>query len=114
MFEAFNRGGYGMFPTLVFGLVLLAASVRYALRPDARKHPLLWSLGLLTVLAGTLGFVSGLIITSIHVTKPELFPIALIGFGESAHNLALALMLCSLAAICVSVGAFRAEHAKPA
>lgn len=109
MVEAFVEGGWGMFPTLAFGLLLLGASVRYAARPDSRQVPLLVSLGLLTGCAGALGFVSG-IIASFHavaqVAAGERW-IALVGVGESANNLVLALLLATLSMLAVVVGAWR-------
>jgi heme exporter protein D len=37
MSEFFKNGGYGMFPTLVVGLFLLATAVLYAVRPSGRR-----------------------------------------------------------------------------
>ncbi len=62
--EHFRDGGLGMYPTLVFGLVLLVVAGRYATRPERRYVPLLVALNLLTLSAGALGFVSGVITTS--------------------------------------------------
>ena len=59
MLDSFRDGGVGMFPTLIFGLVLVALSVRYAAKPEQRQVPLLISMGLLTNFAGALGFVIG-------------------------------------------------------
>src|SRR5262249_53909638 len=63
MLEAFRLGGWGMFPTLIFGVLMIAATVRYAVRPERRFVPLQVTLGLLTLAAGCLGFVTGMIKT---------------------------------------------------
>jgi len=41
MGNAFHQGGWGMYPTAVIVVVLVAAALRFALRPDARREPLL-------------------------------------------------------------------------
>jgi hypothetical protein len=41
MLQHFREGGWGMFPTLGFGLLMLAVAARYALRPERRFVPLL-------------------------------------------------------------------------
>jgi hypothetical protein len=113
MLEAFRAGGFGMIPTCIFGLILLCVSVRYARRPEARVVPLLVSLGLLTNFSGLLGFVSGIIKTmeAVGQVQPGERFIALIGLGESAHNLALAFLLCSISMLAVTVGAWRLARA---
>ena len=109
MINAFLEGGIGMIPTLIFGLLLLGVAVRYAVSPEARVVPLLLSLGVLTLVAGMLGFVMG-VITTMHAIAqmpPEQHWIAMLGVGESLQNLALALTLGALAALATSVGTFR-------
>ena len=65
MLEHFRDGGWGMFPTLVFGLILVVVSTRYALSPKQRDVPLMISLAVLTFVSGALGFVSG-VMTTFH------------------------------------------------
>lgn len=115
MLEQFRDGGWGMWPTLLFGLVLLAASLRYAYRPEGRLVPLLASLGLLTLFSGCLGFVTGIITTMKFVAqvKPEERYVALVGLGESLNNVSLALILCVLATLAVVIGAWRLARAAP-
>ena len=93
MLEAFKNGGWGMIPTAVFGVLMVAASLKYAMTPERRQVPLLLSLGVLTIAAGGLGFVTGLIKSA--------------EAGESLNNVALALGLVVLGAISASVGALR-------
>ncbi|UJR86464.1 hypothetical protein [Sandaracinus amylolyticus] len=114
MLEAFRLGGWGMFPTLVFGLLAIAASLRYAVRPDSRFVPLLVSSALLTLAAGSLGFVTGLIATSTYIADAPDHRVWLIGLGESLHNLALALILVGSGLVATTVGALRGVNASRA
>lgn len=114
MLEGFRDGGWGMFPTLVFGLLMVAAAIRYAARPEARFLPLMWGLGALTVSSGALGFVTGLI-TTFHYVAAHNEPgnVALQGAGESLNNLAFALMFVVLASLAASFGAWKLAHGGP-
>lgn len=108
MKEAFIAGGWGMYPTLIAGLALLAACIQYARRPEPRYVPLMLSLGLFTLMAGALGFATGLI-TMARFYSPDVPPAVLVaGVGESLHDVALALILATLGALLASIGALRA------
>ena len=109
MRETFHLGGWGMYPTFIFGLVLLAGSVRYATKPEQRVVPLLISLGILTLVSGATGFVTGLIksLDFLNRAAPDDRFLALVGLGESLHNIALALVLVMLAALAAVVGTWR-------
>lgn len=118
MIEAFHMGGWGMYPTLMFGLLMLAASIRYAVSPERRFVPLQVSLGVLTLMAGALGFVTGVIktFTLIGDVTPDKRWIWMLGVGESLNCIGLALVLSVLAALAASAGAYRlsrAEGARP-
>jgi hypothetical protein len=116
MLEAFRLGGFGMFPTLLCGVLTIAVSVRYAVRPEKRFTPLLVSLNTMTLIAGLLGFVTGLISLGRYLGQQEkLDPAApFIGLGEALHNVGLALLLMMLAIIATAVGAFRQTRPQPA
>ncbi|MFE8598304.1 hypothetical protein [Archangium violaceum] len=108
--EAFIAGGFGMYPTLIAGVALLVTSIRYASRPESRYVPLLLTLGLFTLFAGCLGFVSGVITLLRYYAemKSGQEPIILYyGFQESLHNIALALLLTTMSTLAASVGAWR-------
>jgi hypothetical protein len=107
--EGFHAGGWGMFPTAVFGVLMVGASVRYAISPDKRLVPLQVSLGVLTFVSGLLGFVTGLIKTcsAIAGVPNDQKWIALLGLGESLNNVGEALMLMAFAAIAACIGAYR-------
>lgn len=113
MREAFQMGGWGMYPTLVFGLLMLAASVRYAISPERRYVPLLVSLGMMTFSAGALGFVTGTIksLSAIGEVPDEKRWIWLLGVGESLNCVALALTLIVIGTIAGSIGALRISRA---
>jgi len=112
MMEHFREGGWGMFPTLGFGLLMLAVAVRYATRPERRYVPLLLGTGVLTLSSGALGFVTGLITTFRYIGQvgPDRRYLAIIGIGESLENVAFALVFAVLASLIASVGAWRIAH----
>ena len=112
----FRDGGWGMYPTSLFGFVLVAASVLLVLRPERRYVRLVASLGVLTLGAGILGASVGIINTFRYlatVPAAEQFQIAALGCAESLNNVVLALMLIVLTALLGSVAAFRASRATP-
>jgi hypothetical protein len=118
--ERFRDGGWGMFPTLIFGLLMLGVAVRYAMQPQRRFVPLVAGLGVLTLASGALGFVSG-VITTFHylaasgVRGDQQTAIALEGVGESLNNIAFALIFLTLAAMSACYGAWKlAKLAEPA
>jgi hypothetical protein len=108
--DAFHHGGWGMYPTTLFGLVLLAAAIGYAAKPAARRLAVIRHLNMLVLMSGTLGVVTGMIKTCMNVPSNELH-LVVIGFGESLNNVGLALCLMVLARIIVTVGATRDPNA---
>jgi len=110
--DHFRDGGWGMYPTLFFGAILLAVAVRYAAVPERRLVPLLVGLGTLTMAVSALGFVSGVIVTCrvVGASTERLrdgTTLAIVGFGESLNNIAFALVFIVLGALAASYGAFR-------
>jgi hypothetical protein len=112
MLEAFRLGGWGMVPTAIIGLVCVVAAVQYARRPATVNLLATGVLAVATLLAGGLGFVTGLIRTLRVATSGELpEPVQTViaaGVGESLHNVGLALALLVFAAVAVAIGARRA------
>ncbi|MBK8212752.1 MAG: hypothetical protein IPK71_03305 [Myxococcales bacterium] len=112
MSEFFKNGGYGMFPTLVVGLFLLATAVLYAVRPSGRRARVALVLGTVTLASGLLGASAGMATTAHfipQVPKGDQLEILAVGFGESIHNVVLALVVVVLAGLVASVGALRAS-----
>lgn len=111
MQDAFHLGGWGMYPTTLFGLVLLVAAIQYARRPSARRLAVIRHLNTLVLMAGALGVVTGMIKTCLSVPSDELH-LVVVGFGESLNNVGLALVLVILARIVVTLGAARDPEAE--
>lgn len=116
MREAFYLGGWGMYPTLVFGVLMVAASIRYAISPERRFVPLQVTLGVLTITAGVLGFVTGMIkvFLAMGEVQPDQRWIWMLGAGEALNCVGLALCLTVLSMLAASVGAFRFARMAPA
>jgi hypothetical protein len=109
----FEAGGWGMYPTLIFGFLLVASSVLFVLRPERRFVPLLLSLGVLTLGSGLLSFSVGVVNTFRYLQRvepAEQFKIAALGCAESLNNVVLALMLIVLTSLLASIGAFRGSQ----
>lgn len=112
MWQTFFRdGGWGMYPTSLFGFLLVLCAVLCAIRPERRFVPLLLCLGAMTFGSGLLGFCVGLV-TTFHflprVALDQRLTIAALGCAESLHNVVLALILLVLSSLIASLGAARA------
>jgi uncharacterized membrane protein len=115
--DRFKDGGWGMYPTLVFGLVLLATSVRFAQSSERRLVPLLVVLNWLTLTSGALGFLTGLVVTARALAGPgieETTRIAFEGFSESLYNMVFALLFAMIAALAATLGAWKIARARDA
>lgn len=101
MLDAFHDGGWGMYPTTIAGLVLIAAAVRYAQRPDHRRLQSVRALSLLVFLVACLGFVAGVIKSfSFASGKPEELGVYVVaGVGESLNNIGLGIGMLVIATI---------------
>ena len=115
MKEAFHLGGWGMWPTLCIGILLLGVAAVYAVRPEKRFLPLFLSLSVMTIISGSLGFVMGLINSFRILEKvgPDERYLPVIGVGESLYNVAFALVLLMLAAIAAGIGGLRISLKSP-
>ena len=115
--NSFHEGGWPMFPILILGILQVIAAGRYAAQPDARQLLLVRSLGLVTLSAGCLGTLLGMIhcLGSMDQVPVDLVvKITLLGLGESINNVALALLLVIAAGLLTAVGALRAADQLPA
>jgi len=106
----FAAGGSGMYVTSLFGFLLMAATARYALRPEQRLARLALLLAGATLATGLLTAVTG-ICSSMHflpqVEQKNQLAILALGCEESLHGVVLALLLCVLAGLLAAVGALR-------
>ena len=115
MSEAFRLGGWGMYPTLICGILLIGAGILYAVKPQKRFVPLLISVGTMTFVSGLLGFTTGVIRSLMYIGQvgPDKRYVALIGVAESMVNIAFALVFLMLAAIAAGIGAARIARSLP-
>lgn len=110
----FEAGGWGMYPTSLFGFLLVAAGVLFLLRPERRFVPLVLGLGVVTLGSGLLSCSVGIVNTLHylqHIEPARKLEVATIGFAESMHNVVLALILIVLSALIACIGAWRAARA---
>jgi hypothetical protein len=106
----FAAGGWGMYPTMLFGFFLLATTVLHALRPEPRFQRLTSALGVATFASGLLGSIVG-ICNSAHyldqVAPQDQLKVFALGCEESLHNLVLALIIILLGTIITAASAVR-------
>ncbi len=106
----YEEGGWGMYPTSVFGFLLLGVAMLIALRPERRFFPAALCLAGMTLGSGALGCSMGLVNTFayIHKVQPvEQLAIIAAGSSESLNNVVLALIVFVLSALVAGVGAAR-------
>ena len=106
----FRDGGWGMYPTSLWGFLFVAAGFLYLFRPEKRFVSVVICLGFLTLSAGVLGTTTGLISTCRyvqHVAPADQVRIATLGCAESLNNLSLALILALIAGLPILGGVVR-------
>jgi hypothetical protein len=113
----FRDGGWGMYPTSIFGFFLVIAGVLCLLRPERRFVAPTLCLAALTLSSGALGTTIGFV-TSFHYLPQvrdvsQRFTIAALGCAESLNNLVLALILVTFSALLGSLAAVRAAFSTP-
>jgi hypothetical protein len=96
-----------MYPTAIAVIVLVAASLRFAMKPDARRAPLLRQLSLLSFVTGALGTTTGCIkaFMSLDDTTPAYY--AIVGLGEALNCVAFGLCGVVLGGIFIAIGRAR-------
>ncbi len=111
----FPAGGFGMYPTLIFGFVLIALAILSLVRGADGYHRQVRWFAALTVASGVLGTVTGLAST-VHYAKTvpaadELMTLAM-GTEESLHNLVLAMILFVLGGLLAAIATMRSARAR--
>ena len=99
-----------MYPTLLIGSILIVTSSYAALFPQRVSRPIVRRLAILTGLVSFLGFVTGVITSLIALgsCKPyDATVFALVGIGESLVNIALGLLMLSVAVAVSCLGSLR-------
>ena len=105
-----------MYPTVLFGFLLVTAGVLYLLRPESRFVAIVLCAASLTVGAGLLGTFTGFITTFRyigHVPSPDQMKIAALGCAESLNNIVLALILVLIAGLPTLGGVWRSIRRAP-
>ncbi len=106
----FIAGGFGMYPTLLFGFFMVAAAGLYALRTDERYAKAWFALAVATWGAGVLGCAMGLVTTVHYVSQlppAEQFGVFIQGLEESLHNVILALVIVIPTGLIAALGTVR-------
>jgi len=111
MSEFISAGGFGMFPTLLFGFLLVVSSIVFLFRPEPRYLAAIVGLGVTTGAAGLLGFCTGVMNTlryAVTIPAEEQLKVVMMGCKESLHGVVLGLVLLVVAGLFASIGAVRA------
>src|SRR5262249_10361892 len=112
----YAAGGWGMYPTSLFGFLLIGACALYALRLERRFARLAAALAGLTLAPGLLGATVGICNSAHYITlvpKTEQLQILALGFEESLHDLVLALMLAIVGGLVAVLGIVRSGAGAP-
>ncbi len=118
MFEAYQLGGWGMYPVTIVGLVMVAAALVYAARPSRDGRPLVLYLSLLTLISGCLGTVMGflhtLLAAAAGTAQLSASTLILTGVGESLYCVVQAMIFLFIGIAIACVGAVRVWKKAPA
>jgi hypothetical protein len=108
--DFYYSGGYGMYPTTVFGFVLVLTAVLYCLRPEKRILPVVVTTGVLTMASGIMGTFTGLMVVFTYVkyvAAADAARVAAIGASQAFANIVFALVLVILAGLALLAGMVR-------
>src|SRR5262249_17743641 len=106
----FRDGGWGMYPTALFGFIFVASGFVYLFRPEGRFAPIVVGAEVLTVGADLLSTSVSIVKTFRYlpeVPQAEQLQIAALGCAESLNNLVLALILTLLTTLLAWVAVVR-------
>jgi len=111
--EFMREGGWGMWPVMLIGLVALASSTRYAIRPERlclRFVAVLWLTLLAAVIHATvtdLAAVFRYFEDPVRAPTSEMARTLLIGLKESTRPAALGGIFLTLVPLLAAVGVYR-------
>lgn len=112
--EAFTLGGWGMYPTLVFGALLLGSAVWYLMNPERKRLLLPAVLAFVTLSAGMLGFLTGVMVSLTYAADhADMMKYVALGTAESLNNVCFALAWNILSGLVIAVGAWRSTRQTP-
>jgi hypothetical protein len=108
------EGGWGMYPTTLFGFFLVVVGALFTFRAgDSKLRPVLRTLTLMVLLSGLLGTTVGITGTlrgAAETTDGTGTAILLLGVKESLHNLVLAMIFITLTLVITVFGDVRAAR----
>jgi hypothetical protein len=106
----FRDGGWGMYPTMLFGIIAMASGFLFLFRPQLTSLRVVVVSGVLTFAAGLLGTSLGLIMTGRYlqsIAVDDRVAIAGLGVAESLNNLIPGLMMVIITALITFAGIVR-------
>ena len=106
----YHSGGYGMYPTTLFGFLLVLAAALYCFRPEKRLLPVVMTTGVLTIASGVLGTFTGLIVVftyAKYVAAADVARVAAIGCAQAFSNIVFALVIVLVAGLAVLASELR-------
>lgn len=113
LLDAFHEGGVPMYPIMACGVALLVAAGRLAQRPDPRRLLVVQELRALTLVAGALGSLLGVMHTLVAlfgVPQDQRGLLLARGASESINNIGLALVMTLLATVISAVAMARSAR----
>jgi hypothetical protein len=116
LFGFMNEGGWAMWPILIFGLVCLAAAIRFARRPSGDRLACVGAIWLTVLCAVVHGMLIDVAAVLRAVGDPDRFPDAVLvrvlftGLKESSRPGALGGIFLTLGALLVTIGLFRGRR----
>src|SRR5687767_4069989 len=89
----YESGGWGMYPTTLFGFILVLVACLYAIRPEPRYMPVVLTTGAITGAFGVMGMVTGLMHVFRYVQyvgAEDVGKVIALGCAESVVNVVFA------------------------